>query len=273
VPHADAQTVSVLVSTYNRPAALDRVLDGLSRQSRPAEEIIVADDGSAPATAEIVARWRDRGLPLVHCWHEDDGFRKSMIMNRAIEGAHGTIALFLDGDCVPLRDFVHDHVSCFEPDCILAGPRILASETWTRAIEAGDVDIPDRSLLQWIGDRLRGRVNRLGPLVRLPDGNWRTRSPRRWEWVRGCNFSVALRALRQVGGFEEDITGWGLEDSELAVRLINAGLRVKSLRYAAPVLHLWHREGSRANLAENDRLLQAALREGRVRARRGLTTA
>ncbi|MEZ5651829.1 MAG: glycosyltransferase [Burkholderiaceae bacterium] len=262
---------TILVSTYNRPAALERVFEGLAAQSLHASQIIVGDDGSTHETATVIARWRDRGLPIEHCWHADEGFRKSLIMNRAIEATRARLAIFLDGDCVPLADFVRDHVAFHEAGHVLAGARILASKSYTERLEAGGVDIVGRGLAAWWLDRLRGRINRAAPLLRLPDGGWRRRAPARWQWVRGCNFSVATEALRRVDGFEEDITGWGLEDSELAVRLINAGLRVKSLRFAAPVIHLWHPESPRDRLAENDLRLQATMNEHRIRAERGIS--
>ncbi|MEZ5659544.1 MAG: glycosyltransferase [Burkholderiaceae bacterium] len=269
-PVADA---TILVSTYNRPAALERVFEGLAAQSLRPAQIIIGDDGSTPDTAAVIRHWQQRGLPLEHCWHEDDGFRKSLIMNRAIARTRSRLAIFLDGDCVPLRDFVSDHVRLQEPGAILAGARILASRSYTDLLEAGRIDIAGRGLAAWWLDRLRGRINRAAPLLRLPDGGWRRRAPARWQWVRGCNFSVATEALLRVDGFEERIVGWGLEDSELAVRLINAGQRVKSLRFAAPVIHLWHRESSRERLPENDRWLQAAMHEGRQRALQGISAA
>jgi GT2 family glycosyltransferase len=109
------------------------------------------------------------------------------------------------------------------------------------------------------------------PLIHLPDGAWRKSAPTKWEWVRGCNFSVETKQIWRVGGFEENLFGWGPDDSDIAVRMINAGVRVKSLRFAAPVLHLWHKEESRVTLEQNLAYLHAALAEKRTRASAGFS--
>jgi hypothetical protein len=96
--------------------------------------------------------------------------------------------------------------------------------------------------------------------------------PRNWKLVRGCNFSAPLEDVLAVDGFEESLEGWGPDDSDLAVRLINHGLRVKNLRFAAPVLHLWHREESRQNLTRNREFLKGAIKEKRVRAIAGISS-
>ena len=76
--------------------------------------------------------------------------------------------------------------------------------------------------------------------------------------------------FEQVNGFEEKISGWGFEDSDLAIRLINAGVRIKSGRFATAVLHLWHQERPRDRAAENRQRAMAAQRNRVVRADQGL---
>ena len=263
------KTVSVLISTYNRPRALHRVLEGLSRQTHFANEIIVGDDGSSDDTKAVIDHWRLAGLPIQHCWHEDRGYRKTVIMNQAIRAARSEVLLFLDGDCIPLRSFVEDHVKMHEEGCIHAGPRILTSPDLTRDIE--EQGFKEESVWFWIWARVGGGINRLAPLVRLPDGPWRKLTPQRWELVRGCNFSVQRAAVLAVDGFEGSLFGWGPDDSDIAVRLINHGLTVKNLRFAAPVVHLWHHEEDRGHLPANLAHLRAARTEGRVRAILGIS--
>ena len=99
--------ISIIVSTYNREDALDVVLRALSRQSDRNFEVIVADDGSGPATARIVREWASRTkLPIKHVWHDDRGFRLSDIRNRGIRASAGAYVLFLDGDCIARTNFV-----------------------------------------------------------------------------------------------------------------------------------------------------------------------
>jgi len=266
-----AAAAAVVVSTYNRPKALDLVLRGLFAQKIQARQIVVGDDGSTEETRDVVESWKSRGLPVEHCWHEDRGYRKSIIMNQAMRMVNQPLSIFTDGDCVPFEGFVRDHVRYAEAGHILAGPRMLASAALTRRLESGVESCLRRSIFWWLGQRACGNINRLLPLIHLPDGAWRKSAPTKWEWVRGCNFSVETKQIWRVGGFEENLFGWGPDDSDIAVRMINAGVRVKSLRFAAPVLHLWHKEESRVTLEQNLAYLHAALAEKRTRALAGFS--
>ena len=197
-----AAAAAVVVSTYNRPKALNLVLQGLFTQKIQARQIVVGDDGSTEETRDVVESWKSRGLPVEHCWHEDRGYRKSIIMNQAMRMVNQPLSIFTDGDCVPLEGFVRDHVRYAEAGHILAGPRMLASAALTQRLESGEESCLGRNIFWWLGQRVRGNINRLLPLVHLPDGAWRKSSPTKWEWVRGCNFSVETKQIWRVGGFE-----------------------------------------------------------------------
>jgi glycosyltransferase involved in cell wall biosynthesis len=265
--------VSVVVSTYNRPRALSLALLGLSRQIYPPAQIVIADDGSDEQTKQTIDRWVSQGLPVEHVWHEDLGYRKTIIMNKAFSRVTSELTIFMDGDCVPSPEFVADHLKLHEPNMISAGPRILASPDLTNQLEAtADNTWFEGGWVRWIKDRLSGSINRLLPLIRLSDGTWRHAKGLKWELVRGCNFSVATSAIWAVDGFEESLFGWGPDDSDIAVRLLNAGLRIKSARFSCPVLHLWHKEESRVGLERNRAYLQSAIEQCRVKAITGLSS-
>lgn len=265
-------SASVVISTYNRPKALALVLQALSEQEVMPEQILIGDDGSKPETRELIEKWADKRLPIQHHWHEDQGYRKTIIMNRAFSHVTAPLTIFLDGDCIPGPEFVKDHLRLSQVGYLLAGPRILASPSYTNALESGQTGgFFGGSIVEKVGHRLKGEVNRLLPLLALPDASWRLTSPFRWELVRGCNFSVPTECVWEVNGFEESLYGWGPDDSDIAVRLINNGIKVKSGRFACPVLHLWHKEESRDGLSKNREYLQTAITEKRVHALRGLS--
>jgi predicted glycosyltransferase involved in capsule biosynthesis len=117
---------------------------------------------------------------------------------------------------------------------------------------------------------MRRDINRWLPLVTLPDGRFRTSAPHRWEGVKTCNLAAWRADLVRVNGLDETYSGWGLEDSDLVIRLLHAGVRHKSARFAAPVFHLWHAENDRTRLAENQRLLDALLQSKRSLAALGM---
>ena len=132
VPHRYAP-ISVIVTTYNRPDALDAVLRGLAWQSDGSFEVVVADDGSSPDTAALLDRWRTRlRQPLIHVWQEHRGFRAAEIRNRAIVASSGSYCIFLDGDCIPRNDFVLEHRQLAEIGWFVVGNRVLMSQASDR---------------------------------------------------------------------------------------------------------------------------------------------
>jgi len=266
--------ISVIVSTYNREDALDAVLRALSRQSDRNFEIVVADDGSGPATAGVVRRWAaKKTLPITHVWHEDRGFRLSDIRNRGIRASAGTYIIFLDGDCIARRDFVAAHRRLAEPGWFVTGSRILLSADLTDRIRHQGLEPESWGLANWLVHRGRRQLNRFAPLLDLRLGALRKLSPRRWRGARGSNMAFWRADLERVDGFDSSFSGWGREDSDLLIRLIRAGVWRKDGRFAGGVLHLWHPEADRSRLAENDRQLDEVLHSGRIAARRGLSVA
>ncbi|MGH7908888.1 MAG: galactosyltransferase-related protein, partial [Thermodesulfobacteriota bacterium] len=109
-------------------------------------------------------------------------------------------------------------------------------------------------------------AKRIWPLLILPDGGFRKLRPRRWYGVKTCNLSAWRADLLAVNGLDESYAGWGLEDSDLVIRLLHAGVRHKSARFATPVFHLWHREWDRGSLPANQRLLDELIASTRTRA-------
>ncbi|MDH5642253.1 MAG: glycosyltransferase family 2 protein [Nitrospira sp.] len=262
---------TVIVTTYNRPDALAAVLEGYCAQSDREFALVVADDGSTKDTAEVVQQFTRRNeLPVTHVWHEDRGFRAAAIRNRAVASTNADYIVFTDGDCVPSRDFVKAHKALAESGCFLGANRVLLGEAFTNRVLRERMPIHGWMWTDWAGAWLRRDVNRLLPLLTLPDGPFRKRSPDRWEGIKTCNLSVWRSDLVRVNGLEESYEGWGLEDSDLVIRLLHAGVRHKSARFAAPVFHLWHREQDRRSLPENRIRLQAVLQSTAVRAVAGL---
>lgn len=264
--------ISVIVPTYNRPQALDRVLESLAGQRVAPFEVIVADDGSGPETTAVVAAWKERmPCPLHHVWQEDLGFRLARSRNRAAATARGQYLVFLDGDCVTFPDFVAWHARLAEPGRFVAGSRILLGPELTREVEFGSERPQSWGWGAWFAARLRHRVNRLLPLLRLPGRFWRLTRPRRWQGARGCNLGIWRADYVAVNGCDEDFQGWGHDDAELVARLMRSGVLRKEGRFAVPVLHLWHKESDRGREAENRQRLQDVI-DGRrpVRAAKGI---
>ena len=267
-----AELISVIVTTFNREDALEAVLRSLAGQIDPDFEVIVADDGSGPGTAELVSRWKTKlRRRLEHVWHADRGFRAAEIRNRAILAARGVYCVFLDGDCIVRPDFVGTHRRLAEPGWFVTGNRVLLSPDLTMAVLRENQTPETWSTARWLGER-RGRgVNRLSALWHVPLGFLRRIRQRVWQGARSCNLAIWRSDLNRVDGFDADYSGWGKEDSDIIVRLLRAGVRRKDGTFATGVIHLWHAEADRSQLVENEVKLGEVIAGDRVRARRGLS--
>jgi glycosyltransferase involved in cell wall biosynthesis len=264
--------MSVIVATYNRVDALNAVLRGLGHQIDRDFEIIVADDGSGPATGELVERWIDRlDIPLKYLWQEDRGFRAGEARNRGILASVGSYCIFLDGDCIPRPDFIASHRRLAEPGWFVTGNRLFMSRELTERILAESSEPERWPLSAWFALRRQGKINRFVPVLPLPLGPFRKIRQRDWGGARSCNLAVWRSDLDRVDGFDAAYSGWGLEDSDLLIRLLHSGARRKDGNFATGVLHLWHPENDRSSLPDNHRRLDEVMRADRVRAVAGMS--
>lgn len=238
---------TLLISTYNWENALELVLLSANNQTIKPTEIIIADDGSKESTKEIIDRFKEIiPISLVHIWHEDKGFRRSKILNKAIAIAKGDYIIQLDGDCIMHKDFVKDHIESAQKKVYLFGSRVNIQEDFltelfsTKKISFGFFD-------KGIKKRTRN--------LRIPFlSNFYKPKPEISSKMRGCNMSYWRNDFIAVNGYNEDIEGWGREDSELVLRMIHNGVLGKRLRYRGIIYHIWHKEQSKANLSNNSAL-------------------
>ena len=271
MPMPQAPFISVVVTTYNRPDALAAVVEACFAQNQDAFEIIVADDGSAPGTAECISTLkRHAPVALHHVWQPHDGFRAAMARNRGIRAASGEYVVFLDGDCVPQRDFIAQHRKLARRGYLVTGSRVLLSARLTRRVLAEHIDLAAASTADKIAYRLRGDTNKLLPLMlKLPDIG-RERRKFTYRRIKSCNLGVWRRDLDTVNGFDECFRGWGHEDSDLVVRLHNAGVQRKFGAFATEVLHLWHPAAQRDQACANQRIVLERAVNRTIRASAGL---
>jgi glycosyltransferase involved in cell wall biosynthesis len=224
---------TLIITTYNWPAALDLTLRSVARQSVLPDEVIVADDGSGPQTRQLVTQWQERlRSPLLHVWQADEGFRLARSRNRAIAAARGDYVLIVDGDMVLHRHFVADHTRAARHGTFIQGVRLLTGpEAAARMLEEGQLDL---GLFARDIRRRRHAIRSrfLSTLV------FRERTGQRA--IRGCNQAYWKSDLIRVNGFNEVFVGWGREDNEIAARLYNAGIRRRNLKFQALAIHLHH---------------------------------
>lgn len=232
-------SVALIVTTYNRPDALERVLESIEALQRMPDEIVIADDGSDEETQALIGRWKKR-LPLQHAWQEDEGFRAAAARNRAVAMTTADYLVFLDGDCLVEHEFIARHLYLAESGSFVPGSRILISEALTQDILSNHSGVLSWNLFHWFLARVLRRANRMTPFFKLPNGVWRKWRRKEWRGVRTCNLGVWRKDFEGVNGFDEDFHGWGHEDADLAIRLIRNGVFRKDGNFGLPVLHLWH---------------------------------
>ncbi len=264
-------TISVVITTYNRPDALTAVVEACFMQDDKNFEIIIADDGSTANTRDAIAQLAARApMPLRHVWQPDAGFRAAMARNRGTLAATGDYIIFLDGDCVPQRDFIARHRALARPGFLVSGSRILLSQALTERVLRDRIDVAGLGLLERLRCRLRGDMNKvLQTMLRWPDLG-RVRRSFSWRRIKSCNLGVWKADLEKVNGFDESFVGWGHEDSDLVLRLFHAGVVRKDGALATEVLHLWHREARRDEESSNRKVVLARAASKTIQAERGL---
>jgi glycosyltransferase involved in cell wall biosynthesis len=265
--------VSLVISTYNEPAALRRCLLGVSVQTRMPDQIVVSDDGSADDTRHVLFRAEFAGLPLEHVWQEDAGWRKPRVMNLSLAHCTGDYVIFCDGDCVPRSDFIASHLRYSRPRTFLSGSIVdVPPQVHPRLT---DEQILDNSAFSWaVLESLCPRMRR--QRLRLHPGRWEpllNLVTHRYCTLRGSNFSVWRVDLLRVNGCDENF-GYGSEDRELGVRLRNAGVSSRWLKYSLVQLHLGHaRHPDAARLKRQRRRFRRLFFTGATRVEPGIDTA
>ena len=255
----NSPTVAFLISTYNWPEALRLCLAAVLRQTRMPDEIVIADDGSGPQTRALVEETAAASpVPLRHVWHEDRGFRRTVILNRGIAAVQSDYILQIDGDVVPDRHFVADHLELAEKDYFVCGSRV-------------GVDPHQTERFFKTKGKFRPYFFQLTFMYMLNSfrSKWVRRYlekryfPKNIKRLRGCNMAFWKEDLLKVNGYNEDLTMWGQEDTEIAYRLIFAGVKKKFLKAGGVEYHLYHKPASRANLEFHNRVLDEVIAEHR----------
>lgn len=259
--------VSVLISTYNWHNALELSLKSLLRQTVPPSEIIIADDGSTKETEELIINFSKlTAIPIIHCWQEDNGFRLSLIRNKALANCNFEYVIQIDGDIICHNQFIEDHLFYREKGYFLCGRRCnLEINDTTESLESNKFVLTNRSLKK---NKLHSkkrisfmftvlRNNLINPLIKTG--------------VRGCNMSFWLEDVIAINGYNNNFEGWGKEDDELVLRLNRFGLKRKTLKFGAIAYHLMHDARDHTNLNLNEALLEEVENTNDIKTTKGIT--
>lgn len=244
--------VALIITTYNWPEALELVLLSVLKQSFLPFEIIIADDGSGEETKAVVDKFKNQfDTPLIHIWHEDEGFRRSAVLNKAIATSKSDYIIQLDGDCIIHENFIEDHTSSIKENTYLFGSRVnIVQDALPDVFENKAINF------SFFSKMIKKRMRNLHiPLFSKLYKPTETLSKK----IRGCNLSYWKNDFLKINGYNEDMTGWGREDSEMIIRMMNNNIIGQRLRYKAIIYHIWHNESSKEKLDINHQIQNKAI--------------
>jgi len=257
---------SLIIATYNWPQALQLCLQSVREQNTLPSEVIIADDGSGQETAALIQAFQnDFPVPLKHIWHPDEGFRLAAIRNKGIAAAASEYIIQIDGDLLLHPSFISDHLEMQTPGYFVAGSRVmLPASTSAALLSAGSTDMKKKGILLLGWNALRNRFLRTFLAKR-----YKITGPHTY-YVKGANMAFWKKDLVKVNGYNEAFRGWGSEDREIAIRLVNAGVQKLSIKMGAVCYHLFHTVAAKTRAVENESIMQAAIAEKKVLADEGL---
>lgn len=257
--------ICLIITTYNWPQALELCLKSVVKQSKMPDEVIIADDGSRDDTRALIESYKIKIPNLIHVWHEDIGYQRAKIINKAIDTATADFIITTDQDCILHKHFILDYSLQAEQGCYISAYRVNLTEPLTK-----------RLLKQ-------NRLPNLFELITQTKWNLKhqQRNPSKWNektkyitnssnGTFGCNMAFFRKDALDINGYNEDFVGWGPEDSEFTQRLLNIGKKWKRIYYSAILYHLYHPVICRANLGPNQSLVDKARSEKRTIVKNGI---
>lgn len=248
-------SVALLISTYNWSDALELVLHSVKSQKVLPTKLLIADDGSNEETSRVIEEFKKQlNIPVEHIWHSDDGFRKCIIMNKAIAACQCDYIIQIDGDIVLHPSFIADHLSEAESGFYIKGSRALLDLDKTQKLlcnKTTAISVMDSGLKNKINAL---RLPLLSPLFR--------RKSKRSRDLKGCNCAFWRLDFIRINGYNNNLKGWGHEDIELAARFINAGIMQKRIKLKAICFHLYHKPNDRSYENENFSIYKKVIEEG-----------
>jgi glycosyltransferase involved in cell wall biosynthesis len=259
--------VSVVFTTYNSVAWLEKVLVGFEQQSYKDFEVVIADDGSKEETRHFIEQYKSQSkLNILHVWHPDDGFRKCQIMNKAVAASSGDYFIFTDGDCIPRRDFVEVHVNQARPGYFLSGGYFKLPMETSKAITNQDIEQQHCFNVDWL---VNNGLKKTYKTMKLSASGWKAKllntiTPTNASW-NGHNASCWREDMLSTNGYDERMQ-YGGQDREFGERLMNMGIKPVQIRYSAVCVHLDHKRGYIIpELVENNRKIRKHTRSAKIK--------
>ncbi len=234
MPHPE---IAILVSSFERPAHIRRVLASIAAQRgvTGSFEVVVTDDGSRDETPRLVRQFAASAtFPVRFVTHPHDGFHIARCRNEGVQASSAPYLLFLDGDCMIPPDHLRAHLDCRREGYALAGYPIYLNQSISEQITPAQAKncgyLRHVSTFQKLEMRWRHLRAQLYTLANSP-----TRPK-----LLGGNLGISRADYKRINGYDENFHGWGCEDDDLRMRLVSSGIRVASIAWWTHTYHLWH---------------------------------
>jgi glycosyltransferase involved in cell wall biosynthesis len=247
------KTATLIISTYKKVKELELIFTALENQTLRDFEIIVADDGSGKDFENYVNSYKaNTKLDIKFITQEDMGFTKTKILNQAIKISKTDYLVFIDGDCIPNRDFMKYHRELASVNSVLCGWRVSLGKIISDKLTSEGIKeygLENKKFLLFL-DSLKGKRATKSFEESLTIRNKLLRKFISEKRVRltGYNFSVWKSLMEKINGFDENYSGAGIgEDTDIEYRLKLLNVQFKSVRNLAVVYHLYHKKTKEEN--------------------------
>lgn len=260
-------SVSLLVSTYNNTDFLRLCLLSIINQTVKPSEIVIADDGSTKETYEEIQKLREIiDIPITHVWQEDNGFQLGKIRNIAIAASKCEYIIQIDGDIVMHENFIEDHLRFADRKSLIQGSRVLLGKKITQDFITGGL-----SNLSFFTSDITRRENAIRCIGLSKFLLTRYRNPYPLYFARGANMSFYKSDFIAVNGYDESFVGWGHEDSDLTLRMLNNGCKKLYAKFSCVAYHLYHKEAAKGNDILNKEKLKKHMHQMKISCSHGIS--
>ena len=243
MPHYNNLKSTIIVSVYTDDIALQLILDSLKNQSCSNFEIIISEDGKSKKISDTVDIYSKDMANLHHLSQVDAGFRKNTALNRALKAAKTEHIIFIDGDCIPHREFIAAHQACSNPGIAFSGRRLELGNKFSSNLRLKKIKISHLTnnflyflnIIPLLLDNTKNiEAGFYSPTLQFFTKNFPIK-------ILGCNFSCNKNDLIRINGFNEEYVYPGTgEDSDIDWRLGKSGVDIKRVKFSAIQYHLYH---------------------------------